>query len=337
MPKPRTSGTSTSKTIIFNSASVAIHEIGDGHRRTSATVSKKGPYQKIEEREVVNFLWENIICRFGIPKEIACDNKPQFIGAKVTKFFEDLKIKRITSSLYHPSANGQADSTNKTIVQNLKKRLEATKGRWPEELPGVLWAYRTTVKSSTGETLFSLVYGAEYLIPVEVGEPTLRYSHTNEESNSEAMLINLELLEGRRDLAHVRMTAQKQRMERYYNQRTNLRYFKVGDLVLRKVTQNTRELNADKLAFTWEGPYPISAITGKGSYELENHNGDKQGFLVRWRPQVYYKTTVIRPFDGKFSFGDDRVIFASLANSHREVKFDAEQRAYDHSGAQSTR
>ncbi|XP_075095361.1 uncharacterized protein LOC142173634 [Nicotiana tabacum] len=133
-------------------------------------------------------------------------------------------------------------------MQNLKKRLEAAKGHWPEELPGVLWAYRTTAKSITGETHFSLMYGAQALIPVEIGEPTLRYLQADEETNNEAMLINLELLEECRDLAHVRMAAQKQRIERYYNQRTNLRYFKVGDLALRKVTKNTRELNAGKLA-----------------------------------------------------------------------------------------
>ncbi|XP_070036557.1 uncharacterized protein [Nicotiana tomentosiformis] len=104
-------------------------------------------------------------------------------------------------------------------------------------------------KSSTRETPFSLVYGVEALIPVEVGEPTLRYSQTNEESNNKAMLVNLELLEGRRDLAHVRMAAQNRRMERYYNRRANFRFLKVGDLVLRKVTQNTQELNAGKLGF----------------------------------------------------------------------------------------
>ncbi|XP_075084734.1 uncharacterized protein LOC142167992 [Nicotiana tabacum] len=120
----------------------------------------EGPYQKIREHEVVDFLWENIICKLGIPKEIACDNGLQFIGAKVTKFLEDLNIKRITSSPYHPIANGQAESTNKVIIQNLKKRLEVAKGNWPEELPRVLWANRTTAKSSTGETPFSLVYGA---------------------------------------------------------------------------------------------------------------------------------------------------------------------------------
>ncbi|XP_070054232.1 uncharacterized protein [Nicotiana tomentosiformis] len=131
-------------------------------------------------------------------------------------------------------------------------------------------------KSSTGETFFSLVYGAEEaLIPVEVGDPTLRYFRANEEINNEAMLVNLELLDECRDLVHIRMATQKERIERYYNRRANLCYFKVGDLVLRKVTQNTRERNKGKLGPTWEVLYQVSAITGKGSYELENQDGEK--------------------------------------------------------------
>nr|XP_033510364.1 uncharacterized protein LOC117275111 [Nicotiana tomentosiformis] len=180
----------------------------------------------------------------------------------VDETLEDAKVKLASSK-----------SKNKVIIQNLKKRLEAAKGNWPEELPRVLWAYRTTAKSSTGENLFSLVYGAEALIPIEVREPTLRYFQADEESNNEAILVNSELLDERRDLAHIRMAAQKQRIERYYNRRANLYYFKVGYLVLRKVTQNTRELNAGKLGPMWEGPYRVPAVTGKGSYELENQNG----------------------------------------------------------------
>ncbi|XP_070057509.1 uncharacterized protein [Nicotiana tomentosiformis] len=130
-------------------------------------------------------------------------------------------------------------------------------------------------KLSTGETHFSLVYGAEALIPVEVGEPTLRFSQTDEEANNEALLVKLELLDERRNLALVRMVAQKQRMERYYNWSADLCYFKVEDLVLRKMTQNTREINVGKLGPTWESPYRVSIVTGKWSYELENQDGVK--------------------------------------------------------------
>ncbi|XP_075098801.1 uncharacterized protein LOC142175720 [Nicotiana tabacum] len=130
-------------------------------------------------------------------------------------------------------------------------------------------------KSSTRETYFSLVYIAEALIPVEVGEPTMRYLQVDEEANNEALLVILELLDECRDLVHIRMVAQKQRMERYYNRRANLHYFKVGDLIFKKMTQCTQELNAGKLGPTWEGPYRVSAVTGKGSYKLKNQEGVK--------------------------------------------------------------
>nr|XP_009619341.1 uncharacterized protein LOC104111365 [Nicotiana tomentosiformis] len=161
----RTVGTSIGIAIALSFVSMADHEVGTRYRRTSTT----GPRQ----------------------------------GAKVTKFLENLKIKRITSSPYHLSANGQAELTNKVIIQNLKKRLEAAKGKWPEELPGVLYG----TKSSTGETFFSLVYGEETLIPAKVEEPTLRYFRAKEEANNEAMLVNLELLDECMDLAHIRMAS----------------------------------------------------------------------------------------------------------------------------------
>ncbi|XP_070021775.1 uncharacterized protein [Nicotiana sylvestris] len=120
------------------------------------------------------------------------------------------QIKRITSTPYHPVGNGQAESTNKVIINHLKKHLEESKGNWPELLPRVLWAYRTTTKTSTGETPFSLVYGAEALIPVDIGETSTRFTQASEESNGEEMRINLDLLEGKREAALIRMAAQKQ-------------------------------------------------------------------------------------------------------------------------------
>lgn len=83
-------------------------------------------YAKIRQTEVVDFIWRYVICHFGTPKEIVMDNGPQFIGQMVTRFLEDLHIKRITSSPYHPVTNGQAESTNKVIIESLKKRLEPT-------------------------------------------------------------------------------------------------------------------------------------------------------------------------------------------------------------------
>lgn len=78
----------------------------------------------------------------------------------------------------------------------MKKRLEASKDKWPEELPRVLWVYRTMTKSSTREYPFSLVYVSEALIPIEIGEMSLRYVHTTGDSNDEAVACCLDLVEG---------------------------------------------------------------------------------------------------------------------------------------------
>nr|XP_016499983.1 PREDICTED: uncharacterized protein LOC107818474 [Nicotiana tabacum] len=175
--------------------------------------------------------------------------------------------------LPRPEINSSKKMSSNTI--NIGRRRKTVSLLSSLRGSGVLWVYRTTTKSSTGETPFSLVYGAEALFPTEVGETTMRYFRSNEEANNDAMLVNLELLDERRDLAHIRMATLKQRIERYYNRRANLCYFKVADFVLRKVTQNTRELNVGKLGPTWEGPYQVSPVTGKGSYELENQDGEK--------------------------------------------------------------
>ena len=70
--------------------------------------------------------------------------------------------------------NGQAETTNKTLVTAVKKRLEQAKRKWVEELPDVLWAYRTTPGWSTGNTPFALAYGMDAVNPTETGLPTIR-------------------------------------------------------------------------------------------------------------------------------------------------------------------
>ena len=83
-------------------------------------------------------------------------------------------IKNQFSSLGHPQANGQMEVTNRTLLKIIKTKLDDAKGAWPEELPNVLWAYRTTARTPTGETPFKLTYGTEAVIPVEVGVTSTR-------------------------------------------------------------------------------------------------------------------------------------------------------------------
>ncbi|XP_071688182.1 uncharacterized protein [Rutidosis leptorrhynchoides] len=136
-------------------------------------------------------------------------------------------------SVAHPQANGQVEVTNKEIVAGIKARLGLSQTKWVDEVPYVLWAYRTTPKRSTGETPFSLVYGTEAVIPAEIRVPTQRILAFDTENNSSILCENLNLLEERRIMAAIRQANAKQKMAKYYNKRVRYVQFKEGDLVLR--------------------------------------------------------------------------------------------------------
>ena len=75
--------------------------------------------------------------------------------------------------------------TNRTLLKIFKAKLDDAKGAWPKEFPNVLWAYRTTARTSTGETPFRLTYGTEAVIPVEVRITNIRRETFHKESNDD--------------------------------------------------------------------------------------------------------------------------------------------------------
>ena len=79
-----------------------------------------------------------------------------------------MKIKRRYTTPYYPHCNGLNERFNSELVHILAKVTEHQGKNWDLELPRALWAYRTSVKTSTGFTPFHLVYGKEALLPVEV-------------------------------------------------------------------------------------------------------------------------------------------------------------------------
>ena len=148
-------------------------------------------YASIKDRDVTRFIWKNIVCRFGIPKSIVSDNGPQFDSRVYRDFCQELKIRNLYSTPRYPQSNGQAEASNKTLLNALKKRLDSAKGKWVEELPGVLWAYRTTARKPTGVSPFVLTYGMEAVIPTEIGLPTVRAA-TSESANEESIIRELD-------------------------------------------------------------------------------------------------------------------------------------------------
>ena len=170
----------------------------------------------------------------------------------------------------YPQGNGQAEAVNKVIVNGLKKRLDDATGKWVEELPHVLWTYRTMPRRSTGETPFSMTYGVEAVILLETGFPTLRTSSFNPSDNDEHLKKNLDLIEEKRENAMVQLAYYQQKLKQGYDSNVKLRPLTPGDLVLRRVVGTTKNPAWGQLGPNWERPNHITSEAGNGAYFLED-------------------------------------------------------------------
>ena len=110
-------------------------------------------------REVIEFITEHIIHRFGIPQTLTTDQGSSFISKEVRDFAESYKIKILNSSPYYAQANGQAESSNKILIELIKKKTKENLRKWHEVLSEALWAHRISRHGATKITPFELVYG----------------------------------------------------------------------------------------------------------------------------------------------------------------------------------
>ena len=171
------------------------------------------PLANIRDMDAKRFVWKNIITRFGVPHVLISNNGLQFDGKMFRRYCGELGITNKYSTPAYPQGNGQAEAVNKVIVSGLKKRLDDVKGKWVEKLPHVLWTYRTTPYMSTGETPFSMTYGAEVVILLEPGFPTSRTSSFNPKDNDEQLTKNLDLIEEKRENSMFRLAHYQQKLK----------------------------------------------------------------------------------------------------------------------------
>ncbi|CAN6244166.1 unnamed protein product [Urochloa humidicola] len=228
------------------------------------------PLTTITSANIVKFLWKNIVCRFGVPRELTVDNGRQFDCDRFVSYCNDMGTKVCFAFVYHPQSNGACERANGSILTALGKRFfDQSKGMWAEELPGILWALRTSEARPTGFTPFKLLFGEEAMTPEEA---TLRSLRVDGAPNPETEPTI-------RDLAEETRLAAVENLERYQketaawrNKRIKIREFKEGQLVLR------RRRNADtlgKFESKWEGPFVITSCRRPGSYRLMTLDGDE--------------------------------------------------------------
>ncbi|GKB24457.1 reverse transcriptase domain-containing protein [Tanacetum coccineum] len=119
------------------------------------------PVATITGAQIKKFVWDNIVCRFGLLGEIISDNGKQFRDNLFKDWYKKLCIRQCFASVKHPQANGLVERANRSLGEGIKARLDERSKNSMEEISHVLWAHRTMIKSSNGETPFSPTYGTE--------------------------------------------------------------------------------------------------------------------------------------------------------------------------------
>ena len=129
-------------------------------------------YSVLKAKNVAWFLENNIICWSGVPQKIISDNGSHFEG-EVWKVMEEYDIEHHKSSPYRPQVNRAVEAANKN-VKNILAKMVVTYRVWAEKLPFAIWSYRTSIRASTRVIPYSLVYGNEVVLPIEVEIQSLR-------------------------------------------------------------------------------------------------------------------------------------------------------------------
>ncbi|GLT27543.1 hypothetical protein SLA2020_025300 [Shorea laevis] len=232
-------------------------------------------YANVKNKVVARFIQREIICRYGQPETIITDNAKNLNNSLMASICKQYKIQHLNSTPYRPKMNGAVEAANKNIKKILSK-MTVTYKDWHEMLPFALHAYRTSVRTSTGATPYSLVYGMEAVLPVEIEIPSLRVLAEAELEESELIqkhLDYLNLLDEKRLVALCHGQCYQQRMAAAYNKKVRPRRFQEGDVVLKKVLPSERDPRG-KFAPNYNGPYIVKAAFSGGALLLAYPNGD---------------------------------------------------------------
>jgi transposase InsO family protein len=194
------------------------------------------PVRKVNTQASVKFL-KGLVCHFGVPTKVITDNGTQFTSHAFMQYIQSLGSKVSFASVAHPRSNGQAERMNVEVLRGLKtwtfNKLLKCGRRWIDELPVVLWSLRMTPNRATGQTRFSLVYGAEAVIPTELTYGSPRVLAYDEVLQMHLRHDDAMLLEENRLLAAVRAARYQQGLRRYHSRSVRAQSLEEGDLVLR--------------------------------------------------------------------------------------------------------
>jgi hypothetical protein len=236
---------------------------------------------------IVPFIYEDVICRHGIPKRITTDQGTEFVNELTKELCEAYQIKHIRTTAYHPQANGLVERSNQTIKNTLAKLVATQKGEWDLYLSSALFAIRTSKQQTTRLTPANLTYGRELTQPCDMEwEKTpanltcgrrltkpcdMKWEKTKSdgdknENDRQKLTVRMtteitRLKQTREKATKFIRKAQERQKANYDKEYRDPAPLQIGDQVL--LYRNITEASwSAKLEPKWEGPYIVHSIKG---------------------------------------------------------------------------
>ncbi|XP_058219170.1 uncharacterized protein LOC131329810 [Rhododendron vialii] len=276
---PHMSGVMLARKILWPSTS-------NGHRFILVAIDyltkwvEAESYKTLTAVQVAHFIKKNIIYRYSVPQAFVSDNGTHFKG-RVLELFEEFKTQVHHSTVYRPQTNGGVKAANKNIETIIKKSAESARD-WHEQLPLALWGYRTSIRTSTGVTPYSLVYGMEAVLPIKLEVPSLRIMAECGLTESEwfrGRFVELMPFDERRLRALHHVQGYQRRIARAFNKKVKSRDLVEGDMVTKEIRAPVFDPRG-KFRLKRSGPYIIKTILSGGAAQLIDLDGNEFSTLV---------------------------------------------------------
>jgi hypothetical protein len=186
------------------------------------------PMKSVTSKDVINFIKEHVIHRFGIPQTITTDGGSVFISEEFRKFAADVGIKLIRSSPYYAQAIGQAEASNQSLIKLIKRKIDEHPRCWHEVLLEALWAHRISCHGAIKTLPYHLVYGQEAILPWEITAGSRCVEFQNDltaEEYATLMNDNVEDLTELRLCSLEKIKENKAKVAHAYNKKVKLKEF----------------------------------------------------------------------------------------------------------------
>ena len=249
------------------------------------------PMPNMEAHTVANLLVYHFICRFGAPDYLHTDQGRNFESSLMTEICKLLGVSKTRTSPYHPQSDGLVERFNRTLLNMLSVVAKDNERDWDLQLPLVMMAYRTSTQESTGATPFSLMFGREARLPIDImfGPPP-----GEQPASPSQYALLLRRLEAAYDCVRTQLSLQQRRQKTLYDQKAWGAPYCVGDLVWLHCPAVTRG-HSRKFHRPWQGPYEVVKVITDVLYRIQQVKHPRRRVVVHYNHLKAYQGQLNKP------------------------------------------